>query len=204
MRDRQARFATAEEMQLALEAFARERRLAVSGVGLGRFVRELVQKQAPVTAPGERTTSLYSGLDEEDTGDATIVDGTIMPVRERRVTRQVVAPRRGWIGWAAAAVVVIGAGAGGFFWLRGRSQQTPAPRIVAPAPKPVELPPPPVNVNANENANANANERANENVIEKPAPVRPKPSHKPPPHKRATKANSEGTAVDLDAPLPPR
>jgi serine/threonine protein kinase len=203
MRDRHARFATAEEMQLALEAFARERKLAVSGVGLGRFVRELMQKQAPVSAAGERTTSIYSGLDEDDTGDATIVDGTIMPVRERRVTRQVVTPRRGFIGWAAAAVVVVSAGAGGFFWLRGRAEHTPAPRVVTPAPKPAELPvpvAPPVEVPANEPANAPANEA----VTEKPAPIRPKPSHKPPPHKRASKPTPEGTAVDLDAPLPPR
>jgi serine/threonine protein kinase len=204
MRDRQARFATAEEMQLALEALARERKLAVSGVGLGRFVRELVEKRAPVSAaPGERTTSLYSGLDDEDTGDATIVDGTIMPVRERRVTRQVVAPRRGWVGWVAAAVVVLGAGAGGLMWLRGRGEPPPAPpRIVTPAPKPAELPvppAPPVDVHASEPANANEPAA----VAEKPAPVRPKPTRKPPPHKRPTKPVPEG-AVDLDAPLPPR
>ena len=38
--------ATAEELQLALEAFARERRLAVSNAGLGRYVRELFAPRA--------------------------------------------------------------------------------------------------------------------------------------------------------------
>src|SRR2546421_13126063 len=41
-------------MQLDLEAFARDRKLAVSAVGLGRFVRELFSDELEAWKAGER------------------------------------------------------------------------------------------------------------------------------------------------------
>jgi serine/threonine protein kinase len=45
-RQREERFASAELFQLALEEFARERKLAVSSVGLARFLRDLFAEKA--------------------------------------------------------------------------------------------------------------------------------------------------------------
>jgi serine/threonine protein kinase len=76
-RERQARFATTEELQLALEAFARERRLAVSGVGLAKHLRSLFAEQPSVAAEREHST-LYEmgGVEVEDkVSGATVVDG---------------------------------------------------------------------------------------------------------------------------------
>ena len=53
-RDREQRYATAEEMQVDLEGFARERRLAVSAVTLGRFVRELFRAELEAWQAAER------------------------------------------------------------------------------------------------------------------------------------------------------
>ncbi|MCC6521231.1 MAG: serine/threonine protein kinase [Polyangiaceae bacterium] len=44
------RWATAEELQLAIEAFAREQKLPLSAVALGRFMREVVGERADPTA----------------------------------------------------------------------------------------------------------------------------------------------------------
>ena len=120
-REREARCGTAEELQLALEAFGRERRLAVSNAGLGRYVRELFGERAAERAEGERTAStLYdvAGGDDDDAA-ATVVDGVVMtaasvsaelaPARQTRA----VARRRGGRVLAAA-----GAGRGG----RGRAR----------------------------------------------------------------------------------
>jgi hypothetical protein len=46
------RYATAEELQLALEDFAREERLVLSAVALGRFVRDVIGERQDPTAPG--------------------------------------------------------------------------------------------------------------------------------------------------------
>jgi eukaryotic-like serine/threonine-protein kinase len=53
-RDRDQRYATAEEMQLDLEAFARDRKLAVSPVNLGRFMRELFRGELEAWQAAER------------------------------------------------------------------------------------------------------------------------------------------------------
>jgi tRNA A-37 threonylcarbamoyl transferase component Bud32 len=77
-REREGRFATAEELQLALEAFAREQRLAVSGVGLGHWVRELFGERATRPPEVERTTTLYDLIvPEDDATGATVVDGVV-------------------------------------------------------------------------------------------------------------------------------
>jgi hypothetical protein len=77
-RERQSRFATTEELQLALEAYARESRLAVSGVGLGRHLRKLFAPIVAKVADSEKFT-LYDAnklvpVEVED-GGATVFDG---------------------------------------------------------------------------------------------------------------------------------
>jgi serine/threonine protein kinase len=81
-REREGRFASAEELQLALEAFARERRLAVSGVGLGKHLRRLYAKS--VREPGERERSTLYELVFPDGDDEppTVLDGVYsLPVK---------------------------------------------------------------------------------------------------------------------------
>ena len=53
-RDREQRYATAEEMQIDLEDFARDQRLAVSPVHLGRFVRDLFKPELEAWQAAER------------------------------------------------------------------------------------------------------------------------------------------------------
>ncbi len=53
-RDRDRRYATAEEMQIDLEEFAREQRLAVSSVSVGRFMRELFKSELEAWHAAER------------------------------------------------------------------------------------------------------------------------------------------------------
>ena len=53
-RDREQRYATAEEMQVDLETFARDRRLTVSPVNLGRFMRELFKSELEAWQAAER------------------------------------------------------------------------------------------------------------------------------------------------------
>jgi serine/threonine protein kinase len=183
-RDREARFATAEEIQLALEAFARDRRLAISGVGLGRFMRERFGARAVAQPSGERTTSLYS-VPREDDGDATIVDGVVMPEPPRKGTRKVEARGVRWPAWAGAGIVAASIVTGGFLW---SSRKTPPP-----------TPPPPVIV------------QPQAPVVVEPPPVAPEPPpvvhHQPPVPKSVTHKRSHPprkAPLDLDAPLPPK
>ncbi|MDB4968758.1 MAG: Protein kinase [Myxococcales bacterium] len=77
-REREGRFSTAEELQLALEAFARAERLAVSGVGLGHWVKELFGERAVRPPEVDRTTTLYDLIVADDDGSAaTVVDGVV-------------------------------------------------------------------------------------------------------------------------------
>jgi Protein kinase domain len=145
-RERQGRYATTEELQLALEAFARESRLAVSGVGLGRHLRKLFAPIAAKVADSAKLT-LYDANKlvpvEVDDGGATVFDGVFSqayasisidaavvgdgPAEDEpgRHTRAVRAnkrrPRRKWAPIAAGilgSVVVVG---GGVAWRLQRS-----------------------------------------------------------------------------------
>ena len=151
-RERQGRYATTEELQLALEAFARESRLAVSGVGLGRHLRKLFAPIAAKIADSAKLT-LYDAnklvpVEVED-GGATVFDGVFsqayasisigaavvsdLPAEDEpgRHTRAVRAnprrPRRKWAPIAAGilgSVVVVG---GGVAWraaaIEGRARR---------------------------------------------------------------------------------
>src|SRR5690348_12963229 len=108
-REREARPGTAEELQLALEEFARERRLPVSNAGLGHYMRELFGARATVKAEAERTGTLYDvAAVDDDNAAATVVDGvvattspTAADVAPARMTRAVARrKRRAWL-WPA-------------------------------------------------------------------------------------------------------
>ncbi|HEX4459801.1 MAG TPA: serine/threonine-protein kinase [Polyangia bacterium] len=77
-REKQGRFATMEELQLALEAYARESRLAVSGVGMGKHLRKLFAPIVAKVADSEKFT-LYDAAKlvpgDADLGGATVFDG---------------------------------------------------------------------------------------------------------------------------------
>ncbi|HEY2745247.1 MAG TPA: serine/threonine-protein kinase [Polyangia bacterium] len=205
-REREARPQTAEELQLALEAFAREKRLAVSNAGLGHYLRELFGGGAAERAEVERTTTLYdvAGGDDDDAA-ATVVDGVIMTAASAslapaRLTRAVARRRRrawllpslaaaialaGWLGWRVVAT------------LRVKSiapAVATAPVVVAPAPQPSipsTIDPPKLDVAPTPAPRAPAPEPASQ----RPAHVRAaKHAHAPKPPAR----------LDLDAPLPPK
>jgi len=212
-REREARHQTAEELQLALEAFARERRLPVSNAGLGHYVRDLFGPRSTERTEGERTTStLYdlAGGDDDDAA-ATVVDGVIMAAPAEasrsqaslsqapaRMTRAVARnrPRRTWLVPALTAVVAIGGVIG---WRVAATMHVatiaapPATAIAAPSPEPqaVTIDPPKLEV---------APEPP-------PSPVAHAPERARPTHLRAAKhahPTHPPKRVDLDAPLPPK
>ena len=194
-REREARPQTAEELQLALEAFARQQRLPVSNAGLGHWVRALVGVDAALKARAEHTTTLYDvnatadDDDDDDSDDATVVDGVVStaPVRlTRAVARRT--RRRRWLApsLAAAALALAGVGVGAWRVAAiARVATIAAPPPSAPPPAEVPLPqavavPPP--------------SRAQ---VEPRRPARAKPAK----HVHATHPPAR---VDLDAPLPPK
>jgi serine/threonine protein kinase len=225
-REREARPQTAEELQLALEAFARERRLAVSNAGLGHYVRELFGDNAALKTRADRTTTLYDvNAGDEDDAAATVVDGVVMTAASEaslapaRMTRAVSRRRRR--AWLAPALAAALAAAGVVAWRvvgivrhahETRASVTAAPTTTpatttatttaaTPIAAPVDTPqrtlePPPVDV-----ARAAA----------APTPRTPTTDRPPPTRVRAAKhAHSahpparEPERVDLDAPLPPK
>ena len=127
-RNRDERFATAQEVQLALESFAREQRLVVSPVGLAAYVEPLFRVRVaawrssagsnrgePVTEPG---ASLAVARTATDTFalEATMVSkgepvpeaaGTEEPARGPR-------PRGRTLATAGALVVAVGLAFGGY------------------------------------------------------------------------------------------
>ncbi|MBI4952812.1 MAG: serine/threonine protein kinase [Myxococcales bacterium] len=118
------RFATAEELQLAIEAFAREQKLALSAVALGRFMREVVGEREDPTAtlavaatgtdPGSRRSAAPETL-------AGATSRRAIPL-ERGVGRSV------WL--VAGAVLVVG----GVTLALGLSESAPPASPAAAAP----------------------------------------------------------------------
>jgi tRNA A-37 threonylcarbamoyl transferase component Bud32 len=218
-REREARQATAEELQLALEAFARERRLAVSTAGLGHYVRELFAARVGAgAAEGERTSALYDvAATDDDDAAATVVDGVVASAAtaaeapRARMTRAVARPsRRPWL-WPALAAGVVAAGVVGWRVAPLTRAKAPPPSVVAPetvsappaiaprpsAPPPVASPPPPTRPSALDPPRLEV----------EPAPTPRTPTTDRPTHVRATKHNPHARPhprIDLDAPLPPK
>ena len=147
-RDRERRFATAQEVQLAIEAFAREQRLNVSPVGLGAYVASLFGDRVAAwraTAGGprgeavpERVPALPSVRTATDT---FALEATQVSESERLRTREAVAPVSGppspapraargrglLVGAAGTAVLLVALGSYAAF----APARAPAPRTAA-------------------------------------------------------------------------
>jgi len=136
-RDREQRYATAEEMQVDLEAFARDRKLPVSAVPLGRFVRELFKSELETWQAAERAgqpgepvvqTTPSGNLIRTETSisgpvPAAHTDPSLSPPIE-------LPPQRSHRG---AIAVVLGVIVGSLItWLLVRPASVPAPAIVTP------------------------------------------------------------------------
>jgi serine/threonine protein kinase len=154
-RDREARWSTAEELQLALEEYAREARLGRSAVALARALRELFPDQvtawaqaresgavalesAALRAIARREATQIDDPDDDD-GDDTesdaapttehFADSTTTP--ERPKTRAVAREPRSRVRWIVPAVVgAIAAGATAAVLVT----RSPPPRSAATAP----------------------------------------------------------------------
>lgn len=153
-RDRDRRFATAQELQLAIEAFSRERRLNVSPVGLAGYVGSLFGDRVAAwrsTGGGtrgeaipERTTALPSVRTATDT---FALEETLVSQSERLRAREANAPvspaapaappaprRRGRVvGAAGGAVLLLALGSYAVLGPARRAQPSgaPATRIAA-------------------------------------------------------------------------
>jgi serine/threonine protein kinase len=206
------RFQTAEELQLALEQFAREHRLATSPVGLARFMRELFRERVEayhlarehgtLTAQALEEVSTWS-RDREPAIDTPQADPERPPRETRRLGSR--AARRGRRSWLALGAITAVLGAGIAWW------QWPS----APAAAPTAAPPPAAApTSAVESAPA-APPQPPPVATAPPAPPKPRPPHpiatKPhlgsghheskPPHSPGSKPL---TNEDLDAAFPPK
>jgi serine/threonine-protein kinase len=138
-RDREHRYATAEDMQVDLETFARDRKLAVSPVPLGRFVRELFKSELEAWQAAERAgqpgepvaqTTPSGNLIRTETS----ISGPVPPMLAAHTDPSLSPPieppplpkrHRG------AIAVVLGVLAGSLItWLLVRPASVPAPAIV--------------------------------------------------------------------------
>jgi serine/threonine protein kinase len=141
-RDREQRYATAEDMQVDLETFARDRKLAVSPVPLGRFVRELFKSELEAWQAAERAgqpgepvaqTTPSGNLIRTETS----ISGPMPPMLSAHTDPSLSPPielpplprrQRGVVA------VVLGVLAGSLItWLLVRPASMPAPAIVTPA-----------------------------------------------------------------------
>jgi serine/threonine-protein kinase len=210
------RFQTAEELQLALEQFAREHQLPTSSVGLARFMRETfrddvdayhdAQAHGTLAARALEEVSAASrereaALDEVP-ADAPATRSAVPARRTRPLGSDAGAPRSTRRWWLAGGAVAIALAAGFAWWqLSGDRAEPPAaeprreavqapPPAPPPATVPIDAPPaPPVVV-----------------APTPPAPSRPA-SHAPtktPPHPAKTTAKKRLSNDDLDAAFPPK
>ena len=154
-RDRERRFATAQEVQVALEAIAREQRLNVSPVGLAAYVASLFPERVAAwraaAGRGEaiptQTPALPSGRTATDT---FALEETPQSEREARATASGVAPRGARqrtglvVGVAGAAVLLLALG--------GYAAFTPAPPPAPMAIKPARAVVAPVSATASPQA----------------------------------------------------
>jgi len=143
-RDREERYASAEELLLDLEGFAREARVPVSAVRLSRYMRETFREQlekwnqlargdaaaTPSTAPLGHT---------ETTRTETSVPGPAPPLMYSDPAVPLVAPRRSGRAWIAVAIgIVVGSLA---TWMAARESRMPPVAEVQPAARTVAAPP---------------------------------------------------------------
>jgi serine/threonine-protein kinase len=145
-REPAGRFATAEELQLALEEFARTHQLPTSTIGLARFMREIfVEDVAAYESAKERGKLATRALAEITTTDKLRAPSeppvaAAASAAQPKPTRKL-APRerrRRW-PWLAAALVVVGLASGGWYLWRS---DTPASSDAVAQPTPAQPDPP--------------------------------------------------------------
>jgi len=164
-RDRDQRYATAEEMQIDVEEFARAERLAVSPVQLGRFVRELFRPEldawqaaersgqvgdpAPQTTPSgnliRTETSLSGPVPQTAHTDPVPLDAAALGAQSLEAAAGDELRPRHRRGLVAAVVGVIGGSL--ITWLLVRPAPPPTvyiePSATLAQPRPMVTPPPP-------------------------------------------------------------
>jgi len=130
--DRDERYATAQEFQVDLEEFARERKLALSSIGLGQFMQGLFadaiaeQKAALVEARAGKRTLFPSFESSDATAQAPIDNSTTLVSsgelnldgRERGGSRVMTA-----LAVGVGALVLVAVGLGGWWFVEGRHRQ---------------------------------------------------------------------------------
>jgi serine/threonine protein kinase len=168
-RDRDERYASAEELLLELESFAREARLPVSSMRLSKYMRELFRDQIDAwnrQQRGEATAAATAAAaaSDEVARTETSVPGPAPPIMHSDPAVPPLTARRGGRALTAVGIgLVVGSLA---TWIAARHEPAPhltpgapvapaaaaaSPPMVAPAPAPpraVELPtptaPPPI------------------------------------------------------------
>lgn len=218
--DREDRYATAQELQVDLEEFARERKLALSSIGLGHFMQGLFadaiaeQRAALVEArAGKRT--LFPSFESADAtsqepidNSTTLVNSAEVHLEEQEGGSRAMAALAVGVG----ALVLVAASLGGWWLLEGRHRQPvaeaegAAPAAVAPdsVPGQAELDPAPAPVlpaasaaSAEAEPAAEAADREAEAADEEAAEAEPRAGKKPLRRRGGVKLRpSSGTADD--------
>jgi serine/threonine protein kinase len=221
-RSRDERYATAEEMQLDLEAFARDEKLAVSPVALSRFMRELFRERIAAWERAElarpRGGEMPMPPPRSEASITAEKSATVPPVT-RSENLQAPLPRRRLRGtfaiaagvlagslttWMVAKRALVGATATGTATpaASATTASQPAAAVALPAPSPNALPAPGA---LQSPITSSSPTKAVEPPVELPLATKPaRPSRKPTRH--ATKKPSKGapwSAWDPEGMLPP-
>jgi serine/threonine protein kinase len=138
-RAREDRWGSAQELQLQLEAFARDRRLALSPVHVARYLESIFGEEIASYRAAEAAGRTIAHVTE--TLDVSTEDGTVVTTAEPVSGRRRTGRRRRVL---AAALVVAGLSLGGaaaFLAARGeKDEPVAAPaRARAPSPPPAEV-----------------------------------------------------------------
>jgi protein tyrosine kinase len=217
-RNREERWQTAQEMQLALEEFARERRMQISPVALANYLRDVCAERI---AAWEQALATRSGIVDHIAGTMMSISetpwlessGEVMAIKDAPTvaerTPSAVLPanfnlrpsRRRW--WIVGASALIGLAAA----IAIISRPTmPKPSGISPAlPAPLS-PPPVVEPVAPKVAPVAAPAPKAEPKVESEQPPSPKPkppAAKPKAKRAVAKPPAPRKRVDLDSPLPP-
>ncbi|HEX6838335.1 MAG TPA: protein kinase [Polyangia bacterium] len=203
-RDRERRYATAEEMQVELEEFARGERLALSSVSLSRFVRELFKSELEAWQAAERAGQVGEPVVQTTPSGNLIRTATSLsplpppmhtePDVHAAMAAEAPPPRKHRRGLLAAIVGVIGGSLITWLLVRPATPRMvyiePTPAVTAPQPRalpdPAELPPP-----------------APPPSVATPAPSHATPSHAATPPSHATPTPSHATTTPSHAATTP-
>jgi serine/threonine protein kinase len=212
-RNRDERYATAQDLQIDLENFARDHNLVISSVELARYMEELFGSNHDPYRPrdgyslgirtADNTLAPLAALPHPQAGQSTVAaargtraSGLGRPGRRARAMRR----------WILPAVLSVAAFAGGGLFVSRMfppTNPTAGPRATPSPPSAVratgELPPGDPHSGEVDAVPAEITDFAHHEVSA-PAPSKPKHLRGPPAKKRQRK--SSFSAPDLDAPFP--